>query len=72
MTPSSKPDTRDSPAEGQGQSPKRWQTRKKYTSSQAATAVGKAVAAVVEDNLPLDARGEALELTRRWLMELQE
>ena len=36
-----------------------------YTSSQVATAVGKAVEAVGEDDLPQDAQRKAPELTRR-------
>ena len=72
MAPSSKPDTNDLPAEVQGQSPKRWQTRRRYTSSQVATAAGRAVATLGADDLPLEGQREALELAKRWLMELHE
>jgi len=72
MTPSSEPSADDSPTEVEGQSPKKPEKKKKHTSSQVATAAGKAVAAVGGDDLPLEGQIEALELARRWLMGLHE
>jgi hypothetical protein len=68
---SSKPNTNNSPTEVASQSPKKRKT-KKYTSSQVATAAGRAVVAVGADNLPLEAQRKALELAKRWLRELKE
>ena len=80
MTPSSKPDTSDSQTEVAGESRNRGKTRKtkteveteRYTLSQVAAAAGRAVAAVGKNGLPLDAQRDALELAKRWLLELKE
>jgi len=71
MTPSSKPNTDDSPTETNGQLREEMKP-KSYTLSQVATAAGRAVAAVGADNLPLEGQREALELAKRWLMKLNE
>ena len=72
VTPSSEPNTDESPTEGESQSPKKPEKKKRYTSSQVATAAGKAVAAVGGDDLPLEGQIEALELAKRWLVELRQ
>lgn len=71
MAPSSKPHTNDSPTDTKGQLREEMKT-KSYTLSQVAQAAGRAVAAVGEDDLPLDGQREALELAKRWLLSLHE
>ncbi len=71
MTPSLKPNINDSPTEANGQLREEMKTAS-YTLSQVATAAGRAVAAVGEGGLPLEAQREALELAKRWLLKLEE
>jgi len=72
VTPSSGANANDSPTEIASQSPKKLGTGTTYSSSQVATAAGKAVAAVGAGDLPLEGQIEALELARRWLTGLRE